>query len=137
VASWQNAQMKARDGKRKSDIRAVQQGLEIYLQRNGKYPSADTFGQIKCNVDGDALAREWGDPFACGGMLYMQQLPSDPVFVKSGSGLASYIPRQYNYQNPKNSAYVLSANLENVNDFELARLVCVPQIGYNYCVVSP
>src|SRR3989344_1525650 len=49
TVSYNNAQQKGRDGKRKSDLKAIQQALEQYFQQNGKYPYSDiTTGRIKC-----------------------------------------------------------------------------------------
>src|SRR3990167_6962536 len=47
TASWTNAQQKSRDGKRKSDLKSIQQSLELYLQDNGTYPGGPS-GEIQC-----------------------------------------------------------------------------------------
>src|SRR3989344_1659457 len=36
--SWTNAQQKGRDGKRKADLKSIQQALELYFAQNGYYP---------------------------------------------------------------------------------------------------
>lgn len=137
--SWQNAQMKSRDGKRKADAKAIQQALEIYLQKNGTYPQA-TPGQIQCNILGDNHAVAWGTEFACtpsGGskIVYMQQLPKDPAYQDTAG---------YNYTGG-NFAYILSTKLENTNDPENTTnpsyvpgtLLCAPQPPRNWCVTNP
>ena len=128
TASWRNAQIKSRDGKRKADLKSVQQALESYLQTNGKYPASSS-GQIQCNVTGDVTTKSWGTAFTCGSITYMQQLPTDPNNQASG----------YYYTNISGSKYVLSANLENTNDSDIqaGALLCTPQSGSNYCVQNP
>lgn len=127
--SWQNAQQKGRDGKRKSDIKAVQQALEFYYQNNGKYPDTDNSGKIKCNVGAPTIIN-WGSTFNCNSVNYMQQLPKDPIstnnyyFTSSGSGP---------------NAYALFTTLENTKDPDLTNLpsCTMPSPSYNYCVVNP
>src|SRR3990170_251036 len=43
AASYTNAQQKGRDGKRKTDLKAIQQALELYFQQNGYYPPSKTY----------------------------------------------------------------------------------------------
>ena len=151
-ASFTNAQIKGRDGKRKADLKAVQQGLELYLQTNGAYPlSSDPHGQIFCMMrigpPGPTVGKSvgWGAKFDCPKIengkpgpliiIYLQQLPKDPT---------GEIPYYYE-PNSSYLSYVLSAKLENTNDPENINspnyvpgtLPCVPQSGRNYCVVSP
>lgn len=131
-ASWQNAQVKGRDGKRKADAKAIQQALEIYLQKNGQYPSA-RLGQIQCAILGDSHVVNWGTEFACtpsGGskIIYMQQLPKDPAYQDTAG---------YFYSATASFSYVLSAKLENESDPELTGLPCTPATGRNWCVKNP
>jgi prepilin-type N-terminal cleavage/methylation domain-containing protein len=127
TSSWQNAQAKGRDGKRKADLKAVQQAVELYLQRNGIYPSSNS-GQIQCN-SGDTTVH-WGGTFVCNSIIYMQQLPKDPAYQVTAG---------YWYDNPTITTYVLSAKLENVNDPDLTGLLCTSHwtgpVGY--CVINP
>ena len=131
TASWRNAQLKGRDGKRKVDLKATQQALEIYLQANGKYPSASS-GQIQCNITGDTTIKSWGASFTCGSTTYMQQLPKDPAYQTATDGY------YYSSASP-NLTYILSAKLENTNDPDIAAsaLLCTPQSPRNFCVVNP
>lgn len=130
TGSWRNAQEKGRDGKRKSDLKAVQQAVETYIQANGKYPSSNS-GSIRCNIPGDSATINWGSEFECGGVTYMQQLPVDSAYQGSSG---------YYYSSSVTTNYVLSAQLENSNDPELppkSTLPCTPQSGRNFCVTSP
>ena len=131
--SWQNAQQKGRDGKRKSDLKAIQQSLEAYFQTNGKYPDSSN-GQIKCNIitplDDDEIA--WGDTFNCDYVVYMQQLPKDPAYQATAGYFYS--------QGTTPLQYTLSAQIENSKDTEIfpqTILPCTPANGRNYCVFNP
>ena len=137
--SWQNAQQKGRDGKRKSDVKAVQQALEFYYQKNGKYPDASS-GTIRCNV-GVAGDVNWGSAFNCDSTNYMQQLPKDPAYQTTDDGYYYITPGA----NPV--SYALWTKLENTNDPELppkgtlpAPCTSAPLNGkrnQNFCVVNP
>lgn len=139
--SWTNAQAKGRDAKRKGDLRAVQQTLEIYYQTNNKYPAANA-GQIQCNAGTSTNPVAWGAVFACDpdgvgslpNVTYMQQLPKDPV----GTGATGQ--SEYNYTSPAgNTTYQLNADIENANDPDIivSNLPCTPPANYNFCVINP
>lgn len=133
TVSWTNAQIKGRDSRRKTDLKAVQQALELYYQANGKFPSSSN-GQIQCNVTGDSSVIAWTTGvFSCtpsGGSatIYMQKLPGDPT-VQASNG--------YYYTSSGANTYILSANLENTADPDKTNLPCAPQSGRNYCVINP
>jgi len=126
IYSWQAAQLKGRDNRRKTDIKAVQQALENYFQVNGKYPSSAA-GAITCNITGDSSSHAWGTAFTCGSNTYIQKLPTDPT-QQSTAG--------YYYSNPTFATYVLSAQLENLKDYDISQSSGC-QNGYNYCVKNP
>jgi len=157
TVSWSAAQKKARDGKRKSDLKAVQQSLELYFQDNGTYPFGQPIlpnpGKIYCLIGGVIVGPiEWGnkfecdidpDPFDVNDVTYMNPLPIDQ---NSGS------PYSYNHTDGEGNivlAYILQATLENANDPEYCVsesttdcqgrgiLPCEPEPGYNYCVINP
>lgn len=51
VASFSNAQKKARDSRRREDVKAVQNGLEqYYAQNNGSYPTGSSVSLITSNA---------------------------------------------------------------------------------------
>ena len=133
--SWQNAQAKARDGRRKQDLKEVQKALELYFQNNGKYPDYNA-GQIKCNLTSppDTTTIAWGSAFTCGSINYMQQLPKDPLSKSQTDGYYYFVTPP----NPK--TYSLSAKLENSNDPDSQNQPsdCIPGgDGRNYCVTNP
>ncbi len=135
TVSWTNAQQKARDGKRKSDLKSVQQAIELYFQEFGTYPTASNNGEIQCPPPIGTIA--WGSNFKCisgtENITYLNPLPKDPTSIKP-----------YFYTSSESSpgsglyfSYVLSASIENQNDPDLSSLPCSPQATYNYCVINP
>lgn len=141
--SYTNAQQKARDGKRRSDLKSVQQALELYFQTAGRYPSSTDI--IICATPFDSASIQWGTKFACfkgvTETVFMQQLPKDPVYSAF---------EQYSYQSSGSPPlrYILSAKLENTADPEYCistgsncvstgKLPCEPAAGRSYCVINP
>lgn len=147
TVSYTNAQEKGRDNRRKSDLKAVQQALEIYFNQNGKYPfsasdGAGNNGRVAC-ITGSGNGITWGSAFTCSPTTYMNPLPKDPSF-------STVIGQEYFYESASpNSTYILSARIENLKDPEAKNvpgngLPCTPQ-GYvnstnytrNFCVINP
>ncbi len=134
TVSYVNSQQKGNDGKRKSDLKAVQQALELYFQQNGKYPAGSS-GSIQCNITGDSTTKTWGtSPFTCGSITYLNLLPKDSKYQSTNG---------YYYSSsgsPPNS-YVISADLENNSDPERSTgsspSCTTPQSGRDYCVKNP
>ena len=96
-ASWRNAQMKGRDGKRKTDLKAVQQALENYFQVNGRYAC---FG-----ADGSICGWAPASQLTVLVPTYIKTMPGDP----SGDGCKYLI-------SSNGSNYTFLTSLENVND---------------------
>lgn len=82
---------KGRDVQRKSDLRQIQAGLELYRADQDTYP-------LSLPSCGSALA--------IGGATYLQQIPCDP------RNTGNYV---YHYT-PTGTTYTLTACLENVTD---------------------
>lgn len=157
TVSYTNVQQKSRDGKRKADLAAIQQALEVFYADNGAYPDDDTAAnKITCTISGTSgAAIEWGNAFTCSPKTYMQQLPSDPtgpayiyeVYEDAASGdWCSDIT------SGKCQKYTLWARLENSNDPDIATsasdsICTVSKAGSpswstgpnvrNYCVHNP
>lgn len=144
MVSFSVAQTKGRDGKRKADLKGIQQALEQYYQTNGKYPDTNG-GKIQCNT-ADTTTLDWGRAFICSGITYMAPLPEDPAFDPSTNTDYYYTPLATN-QN-----YMISAKIENSNDLEnkggnpayvSGTLPCDnatyngPTSGRTYCVINP
>jgi len=159
TVSWSTAQKKARDGKRKSDLKSIQQALEIYIEENETYPADDGNGRINPAEDKRGRIRcdtqdpiTWGNKFSCDDITYMNPIPSDPR-----GGTADTISLAYFYKATGSSAtgiylsYQISAGLENRNDPDACTsncidindetgkptLPCDPAPGSNYCVIQP
>lgn len=109
---------KARDAKRKQDLRTLRTAIDLYFNINGIYPpssDATTWApftssvtEIKgCGTKTIPTSCDWGDPWTQGGVLYMPSLPKDP---KGG--------QKYFYFRGTNSRlnYFLAAKLERAND---------------------
>lgn len=131
--SYTNAQRKGRDGKRKADMKTVQQALELYYQDNGAYPAAGGTGKINCEQGGASVELTWGtsafscdDPVSGSSISYLEKLPKDPKGTNEYFYSAPATPVNY---------YVISAVLENTADQDYTTSGCVP--SYTYCVRNP
>src|SRR3989344_1785616 len=111
TVSYTNAQRKGRDGRRKTDIKAIQQGLDQYFSQNGKYPedaaTGTDEGKIICNAGTDTTPLTWGtSAFTCNSVTYMNQVPKDPTNQLT-------IGYYYSSSGTPPNTYVISAELEN------------------------
>lgn len=146
TVSYINAQQKGRDNKRKSDLKAVQQALELYYQQKGKYPPNVTGGLIQCDGGGGGFT--WGTTsFICNSVTYMNPLPRDPII----NTLTQYYYYTDNIGPPANSTYKLYAKIENVKDQDLINTLTAcgtappasatispwATNGNYYCVINP
>lgn len=102
VGSFRGSQIKARDGRRKSDLKQVTTALEAYYNDYGQYPQ-DNNGFI----DGCAAGScSWGGAFSdVQGTVYMTMLPTDPRGTWA-----------YRYVSTDGSYYIMYARLENTED---------------------
>ena len=133
-ASWTNAQQKSRDGKRKSDLKGIQQALELYFQQNRQYPDSSN-GKILC--PGNPTPIEWGKIFSCDSITYMNPLPKDPI---NSSGYTYYFQSSVVLPAIVPLTYIISAKIVNEKDKDIksVNLTCASQSGgYNYCVNNP
>jgi len=69
---------KAHDAQRKSDLKQVQQALELYYQDNGQYPANDSSGHIVDPNQATTYPPNGSIPWGQSWKPYMAQLPSDP-----------------------------------------------------------
>src|SRR3989344_2388353 len=126
-ASFMNAQMKGRDGRRKSDLKSVQQALELYFQTYGRYPTPSS-GVISCSGGAAGTGNNaWGSVFQCpptSGPIFMQQLLKDLG------------PDGYYYDSSSNFSYTLSAKLENTNDPDVSAGCNSVAPTHNFCVIN-
>lgn len=89
IVSYSQAQLSARDSRRKSDLRALQTALELYYQRNNQTYPTSSFTNLDSQLVPD----------------FINKLPTDP----------SSPARNYSYSSD-GITYVLCADLENDND---------------------
>jgi len=127
TVSYTNAQQKSRDNKRKSDLKGVQQALELYFQQYGMYPEKDNAGLVKCS--GGATGKSWGSAFTCDTTTYMNPLPKDPISTTS-------TPYYYDSTAPY-STYTISTVIENSKDPDLPQMSGCQALPYNWCVKNP
>lgn len=135
LVSYSQSQKLARDSRRKQDLRSIAVALELYRQKNGRYPCngwafSTTAGTWITDVDYDPPST------ACGGDKpaltsdYINSLPKDPINVGANPWTAgNYIYGYRSYDCVTNGQYYfLLAQLENVNDPDR-----VSQSGAKWC----
>lgn len=110
IGTFTSSQLKARDSKRKSDLRTMGDAFEAYYNDFGSYPVDDGTGGFRgCGVDANTDVCAPGDEFsnATNGTTYMVQVPSDP-----SDGTYYYMS--------DGTFYRIYAHLENDRDREAA-----------------
>lgn len=108
VPNFRNAQQKARDAERKSDLRQIQSALRLYYNDYGKYPVAtSTLGIGGCGTNGNSPCI-WGTAWTAGASSksYIDPLPKDPSSI------------DYRYSRVNLDSFLLQACLENANDMD-------------------
>lgn len=107
------ARARARDTRRKSDLRSIEQALRLYYNDTKSFPTSDGSGNF-------TLAA-WGSPFTVGSTVYMSSLPLDP----SGNGAT------YKYVRISADSYLLVSSLENLSDPDIAesQARCITALG--------
>jgi len=103
---------KTRDTQRKTDLRQIQAGLELYRADQGAYP----------------LTAVWptcGSPLSVGSAMYMQKIPCDP---KNGN------PSQFIYTYVSDGiTYTLISCIENTRDLQKDTTNAPNPSGGTYC----
>ncbi len=120
LGTFTSSQMKARDSKRKSDLRTIGDALEVYYNDLGSYPLSDGNGGILgCGVDAAELCSGgtiWQN--TTNSTTYMVQMPEDP-----SGGKYYYIS--------DGSYYQIYANLENDQDRDVPKDVDDNPLSYD------
>ncbi len=151
TVSWTNAQQKARDGRRKSDLKSTQQALELYFQTYGTYPTTDGQGRIICNVNAAPKMISWGQSFDCQklpgpSLTFINPLPKEPkggteYFYETPGAVAGVNVLKYQIsallENKKDPEYCSSGSAPPCSDPANYKLPCDPYAGYTYCVIQP
>lgn len=107
-SSYMNSVKSGHDARRKSDLRAIQNALELYYQDNESYPGSLPFGSSFCH------------PTDCDTAKYMETIPKDP----SGS--------DYTYVSD-GTTYQLYSCIENPNDSGPGVQNYAPSCGSGVC----
>ena len=95
MVNFVGVRQRARDAQRKSDLRQIQSGLELYRSDTGAYPANDAFGDAKCGLE-----------LADGLNIYIKKIPCDPLTSDA-----------YPYATA-NFGYSVQTCLENLNDLQ-------------------
>jgi len=124
IGAFVSSQVKSRDAKRKGDLQAISQALEMYSNdHGGLYPlsfdptdpaagEGEIFG---CGVTLDQ-ACAWGDEFGNNEVDDLDKILYMPMLPQSVNGHG-----QYYYFSTTGSSYILYAPLENTLDREAAK----------------
>lgn len=98
-ASYSNAQIAGRDFRRKDDLRHIQTALELYKQKNGRYPctaSATNGGWVSSDSSSTPWLQESASDTACTSAAinldtnYINILPRDPLNTGGPTNPANY-----------------------------------------------
>lgn len=105
------ARSRARDTRRKSDLRTIAQSLRLYYNDAKQFPEgiAPDYAIIGCGTIAIPLVCSWGGTFATDSSTYSNSLPTDP----SSSSTAVI---NYQYYSPSDDAFLLVTSLENASD---------------------
>jgi type II secretion system protein G len=107
-----SARSRARDARRKSDLRSIEQALRLYYNDYKAYPQSDADFQIMGCTSG---ACSWGGTFSngTGPTTYMSRLPLDPS-SSTGNTIT------YKYLGISDDEYLIVATLENLSDPDIS-----------------
>lgn len=105
LANLNAARERGRDAQRKSDLKSIQNSLQLYYNDYGKFPDNNSSGEILgCGASG-VSACTYGSAWTAGDTTYMQTLPEDPISTQA-----------YVYSQTDLDSYTLTACLENQSD---------------------
>ncbi|MFH1255006.1 MAG: prepilin-type N-terminal cleavage/methylation domain-containing protein [bacterium] len=84
MVAFNNARMKARDAKRRSDLKQMQSAVEIYYNSNNSYPSTGGSWWGECPAYGSHAYSGANGYIPNLAPTYMAMLPKDPKWVGTG-----------------------------------------------------
>jgi type II secretion system protein G len=123
IVSMNSTRGKARDARRKGDLKQIQTALEMYYNENNAYPPST------CSISSWTCWKDGSGDFPTAIRKYIAKLPSDPKEYD----ISCYRPNSHFYvysQTNSGQGYVLTGALENVSD-PVVRDVRV--VGSNCC----
>jgi len=115
MANISGIRQRARDARRKSDLKEIKSALRLYHNDCDNYPpdKADTNVIQGCGTCEAPADCSWGGEFVnSGGTIYMKQLPTDPL--NDGEHI-------YHYDWVDRDNFRLWAVLENVSDADILK----------------
>ncbi len=131
VVSLNTARTKARDARRKSDLKQISTAMELYMSQNDTYPTNGTCGNdgVVAPADTGSIDNVCGSSYGIhdANNSYLNSIPQDP---QTGT-------RDYHYEGSQ-TTYCLSASLEQTTGG--AYFVCSNGSCYqraNDCPESP
>lgn len=116
IQTYSGAQAKARDAKRKADLREIRNALQAYYNDFGRYPSAGGCADGNNGCYGNSYEANWIVGLA---PTYIKELPHDPRESTSGEPFAAVGVYNYAYGNVSTGTgrdFDLITQLENQND---------------------
>jgi len=123
MANISGIRQRARDAKRKADLKAIKEALRLYHNDCDSYPPDANDGNViqGCGTCDTPANCSWGEGFSSSnGTVYMNQLPTDPL------NTGDYI---YHYDWVDRDNFRLWAVLENISDPEIAKSKAACQVG--------
>lgn len=133
LGSFQTAQLRGRDAKRKSDLKQITNAIELFYQDYGMYPPSSGTQVAACPFTpptGPGSICTWGSSEVTDGKTsYLKIIPKDP-----GSG--SYIYKV----SSTGRQYQLYAYLENTQDKNInlgITVSCGSGLTCNFSITSP
>jgi len=122
LGGFRSSQIRARDAKRKSDLKQIGNSLEMFFSDKGVYPASNGGKIVACpystsdppsSSECEWGSGEFGEFKDDNGVIYFKKLPAD-------SGGFSY----YYVASPSANAYQLYAHLENPKDQDCVNSNC-------------
>lgn len=113
TANLTQAQSRARDARRKSDLKVIAQGLEMYYSQNSQYPDIGTAAGA-FHFGSATSPSSLGDPTTTD--VYIKSIPRDPRNVVTQSEY--YYCTEAVTAPARRRMFNLYARLENANDAE-------------------
>lgn len=124
------AQKKARDTRRKADLRSIQTALELYKGDKGRYPNTTNTAGGNCINGGTSANAPLPDPYPAGlTPNIMTTIPRDPLNVATDTCGSNGFFYGYRSTDANGTNYTLYAKLENTNDPNIANC----GNSWNYC----
>jgi type II secretion system protein G len=115
------SQARGRDGKRKTDLKAIATALEIYYSDNGTYPAPRQAATCSNGTLGmGSTSTSCGLLESTGTNTYMKQIPQDPKNTATGNFEYYYCTTTTTPTTASpNRRFNLFANLENARDLDM------------------